>query len=480
MQLDRLSVALRPRNSWEAIDLGFQMARARFWRLWLLWWMSALPVTLLLALGLHQYPEFIASAIWWFKPLYEPALLYWLSRALFNEDLSLREVRRDWWKVTRRRLPGNLLWRRFSLNRSMFMPIALLEQPDNAAYKERRRVFTRGFSGGGWLTVIGVHLEGVINLSLIFGIAMLVPDELLPRWEWHDWFDDSNAWLSWAWALAGVFAMSLIAPFYVAGGFGLYLSRRTGLEGWDLELSFRRLVEKLSLGLLAAVLLVPMLLVEPVQAETLREEVRATVEEVLASEDFGSEETVTRWVMRDEKSSDPDLQFDGDLRWLADLLKIIAWIAVGALLVWLVVQLLRYRDRLKVGVGRRSVQAKAEAARVKIEGVLELSQLPDDIVGAVREQLQAGDLRAAVSLLYRASVSVLVHRHALELGDSATEGECLAQVNAQRPREEAEFFRRLTRLWIYIAYAERTPADADVLVLLDDWAQHYGNRGVAQ
>jgi hypothetical protein len=35
-------------------------------------------------------------------------------------------------------------------------------------------------------------------------------------------------------------AMSVMAPFYVAAGFALYLGRRTRLEAWDLELAFGR------------------------------------------------------------------------------------------------------------------------------------------------------------------------------------------------------------------------------------------------
>ena len=39
-------------------------------------------------------------------------------------------------------------------------------------------------------------------------------------------------------------AMSLIAPFYVAGGFALYLNRRSELEGWDIEICLRRLLAR--------------------------------------------------------------------------------------------------------------------------------------------------------------------------------------------------------------------------------------------
>jgi hypothetical protein len=40
-------------------------------------------------------------------------------------------------------------------------------------------------------------------------------------------------------------AIAIVEPFYVAAGFALYLNRRTLLEGWDLELAFRRLAARL-------------------------------------------------------------------------------------------------------------------------------------------------------------------------------------------------------------------------------------------
>ena len=38
--------------------------------------------------------------------------------------------------------------------------------------------------------------------------------------------------------------MLLLEPFYVAAGFGLYLNRRTLLEGWDIEVALRRIAER--------------------------------------------------------------------------------------------------------------------------------------------------------------------------------------------------------------------------------------------
>ena len=39
-------------------------------------------------------------------------------------------------------------------------------------------------------------------------------------------------------------ALLLIEPLYVAGGFALYLKRRSDLEAWDVEMQLRRLADE--------------------------------------------------------------------------------------------------------------------------------------------------------------------------------------------------------------------------------------------
>ena len=41
-------------------------------------------------------------------------------------------------------------------------------------------------------------------------------------------------------------ASSVIEPFYVGAGFGLYLDRRTRLEAWDVEIGLRRMRARLT------------------------------------------------------------------------------------------------------------------------------------------------------------------------------------------------------------------------------------------
>jgi hypothetical protein len=148
VDLSKVAVAVRPRTPWEGIDLGFSMARQWFLPLWLLWWVSALPLYLLLWLLLADHPGWLLLLLWWCKPLYEPPLLYWCSRAVFGERLPLRQVFPHWWAILRPQLLPSLLWRRLSGARSFHYPVALLEGKQGAERRERLRVLGRRQQAG--------------------------------------------------------------------------------------------------------------------------------------------------------------------------------------------------------------------------------------------------------------------------------------------------------------------------------------------
>jgi len=244
VDLSKLTVTPRPRNAWEGVDLGFAMAREWFLPLWALWWLGALPLNLLLVLLLpHEQFWLIIVLSWWLKPLYEPPLLFWLSRALFGERLPLKAVLRNWFSILRPRALANLTWARLSPSRSFYMPVALLERLGGRERSKRINILGRRQQAGFWLTYMGIHFEFALQLSAIVLLIVLLPEEL----EWLDWegmFLNPGGLEQWLQYGIDLLVMSLIAPFYVAGGFGLYLVRRMELEAWDIEIAFRRMQER--------------------------------------------------------------------------------------------------------------------------------------------------------------------------------------------------------------------------------------------
>lgn len=483
MQLDQMSANIRSRTAWEGVDLGFTMARQWFWPLWGLWWMAAIPVVLLSLLLLREWPMIGALLIWWLKPLYEPLLLFWLSRRLFGERLSLRETLGQWRRMILPRLLSNLTLRRFSPNRSFYMPVSHLEGLRGKERLKRLNVLSGDSSAGIWLTIVGAHIEMALTYSLVILVFYLIPDELLQDGLWQ-MLEKENAAVIWLGNAAWLLAMSIFAPFYVAGGFALYLTRRSQLEAWDLELSFRRIAPRFKTAqstlplVLAAVVLFGLALP---QKEALadeysitREQAREAIDKVLAEEDFGKKETETYWKYvgkSDEKKKDKSLDWNFDwLPQLAQALEWLLWIGGALLIGWLLIYLARFARYKPV----RKAGAEQPAPTMLFGLPVTPESLPEDIAAAIHALLAEQRMRAALSLLYRATLVHLIHDHHLRIPDSATEGECQRIVTSSRPTDEAGFFTRLTHAWIWCAYGDTLPVSDEIRALTGDWQRIYG------
>jgi len=498
MDLAKLEIALRPRSHWEAIDLGFSLARRWFLPLSALWLMTALPVTAIILLFFHDSLIWLSVLVWWFKPLYEPPLMFWLSRSVFGERPPLKSVRRQWWRIVRPQLFANLTWRRLSSNRSFYMPIALLEGLRGKERNQRASVLGRRQQAGTWLTIAGFHFEAILEFSFIITLYYIIPEGL--RWYNGDNFFFSpgpiDQWLQLGCWLA---AMAIIAPFYVAGGFALYLHRRSELEGWDIEIGFRRTVEHIrnnrrpaGAAAAAAVLCVFMLFAQPQPANAEMpspEASRQQVEKVLADPRFGRMEEETYWkyvgdTEKQENKGDAE-GFKAFLEVLAKLLKgfmqgtasvgeIILWALGLFLIAYLIYHFSKNSDwmhSLTGGGGKKKHELPTRLFGLDIRP----ESLPDDIVEEAMKSIRAGDLRQALSLLYRGSLIRLVTDHRLEIPDSATEGECLDLVRRHRESEEADYFQKLTRAWLITAYAHIPPDACIIEKLALDWREVYGH-----
>ena len=91
--------------------------------------------------------------------------------------------------------------------------------------------------------------------------------------------------------------------------------------------------------------------------------------------------------------------------------------------------------------------------------------LPDDIGATALALVEAGQTRAALSLLYRGALSRAVHRFAVPIGESFTEGEALRAVALRLEAQRADYFRDLVGLWRRAVYAGDTVATERLALL---------------
>jgi hypothetical protein len=108
------------------------------------------------------------------------------------------------------------------------------------------------------LTLMCVHFIYAVQLSLILLVLLFVPNEKLPQFM-QDVMELMGGrppeWAILLLVIVDYAATTVIEPFYVGGGFGLYLNRRTQLEAWDVEIAFRRMRKRIEAGSLGALLL---------------------------------------------------------------------------------------------------------------------------------------------------------------------------------------------------------------------------------
>lgn len=501
MDTSKMTVQIRPRTQWEAIDMGMIVARKWFFRLWLIWLATALPFLVLIFItGMllpGSAPKWILLFFWLCKPLYEPPLLHWTSRILFGEKLTIRQAIREVRSATSFKRILSVLFSRLSPMRSFTMPVLLLEGLTGKSRKQRTTILSHGYETGVYLTLSASVIEVVLTLSLVGMLYWLIPDQL--RWiDFGDFIFLADSWLTLA---TYILACSIMAPYYICGGFMLYLSRRVELEAWDLEIGFKQIDKQLKekikrshsavAGLLFCLLMfhgtsvcTPAYSAEKLSPETARE----TIQEVLQQKEFGENKTVYEWV---PKEKDEPEQRNADwlerlrpfFEFLVNLADKVAKIIAGGstYLVWIgagiIIALILWRySKIREWLGKYFPdQLDRFAPPDELFGMdIRPESLPDDIGSGCRELLRQQQKREALSLLYRGVLSHLINTHHVRIYSSQTENECCSLVKKYRPEPESSFFTDLTALWLTTAYGHREPALESCFDVIDRWQDLYG------
>lgn len=483
MKPDHLAVELRPRSGWEALDLGFRMAREWWKPVWSVWLSVYLPVA---AACLFLFPNTLHAILllWWLKPAFDRAVLHTVSRAVFGEPQGVLATLRA---LPHWLLPGivdSLLFSRLSMARSFVLPVAQLErQRFRAARKRQAALGSRMRSVGVWLTVACANFElaaviGVSALASLLEPGMDLPDQggSGPGSFWD--VINNMGWLDGAYYVT---AVSLVEPFYVTAGFALYLNRRAILEGWDIELALRRLDERLRAAASAApaVLLAAVLACTPgphvrdARADdTPAKSAKAEIKAVLDSPEFGTYKDVEGWHYIGEETKPKPLP--GDMAfwlklsaWFGSFAEAAAWILLIALLCVALYYLRRYIPEL-----RRVAAPRYRPPDALFGFDLAPESLPGDVAAAAEKLRHEGRWREALSLLYRGALSAMVHRHRIALGPADTEGDCARAVGAALPASAA-YFTNLVATWQSVAYAARVPDPALLERLCREWPSHF-------
>jgi len=126
-----------------------------------------------------------------------------------------------------------------SASRSFKLPIMQLEGLKGRAQRDRVRQLTLRHRGvARVMTLAFMNAELAFCLSALVLRILLAPHIFELEGGWQAGLAAAQAGLLCSIAYAA--AVAFLEPFYVAGGFGLYVNRRVELEAWDIEQEFRR------------------------------------------------------------------------------------------------------------------------------------------------------------------------------------------------------------------------------------------------
>ena len=498
MNLESVTAELRPRGPWEAMDLGARMVRRDAGVIYRSWFIVTLPLVILASLGMIYLPTpgWVLFAYWWLEPLTDGPILHVVSQRLFGGDTDTRSALRSVPACARRNIPFLLTPLRFHFARSLAVPVTQLEGLTGQKRRARAKVLNNvALNHGIGLTTAYQHLVLCLYLGVILFGYLLVPDAYRDTLG-SDWIGtflgDADTTTAGNLLTLYIFyiAQTILHPWYVGAGFGLYINCRTMLEAWDIEVAFRRMLQRRAARAGAAAAFVAAAfagLAEPGRAEVgtiepywTAEVVEEATTAVFADETLSQYETVEEWRQLDpdrddERGSDTaGLNHFGETlgRLGAVIVEFGLWIAVALAL------LLAFATRRNWLPYLRYGRAEERSPRQRIvldSGVITAEELPDDVPDAVLGLWSRGRLREALSLLYRSSVFATVEKHGVRLPRSATEGECVAAVRSQAPPALAGYFDKVVTAWLWCAYGGRAPADETVQGLCRDWPSHYGS-----
>jgi hypothetical protein len=490
MNPENITAVIRPRSAWEAADLGCVLVRRHTVRFLSAWCLTVFPIWAILCALFWNSPGWAMVLIWWLKPVYDRVPLFIVSRGLFGPPPTLRETLRAWPSLLIRDLAWALTLGRISLRRSFEMPVAQLEGLRGTA--RRQRAVVLGYEGGGQasnVTVAFLALEVAVALALSALAEPFIPESGAVDWQAAAASLDGGGYQfpnSFVWFANGIYMLTitLLEPFYVGAGFGLYINSRTHLEGWDIELAFKSMSARLagikariirpSTAALIATLCALALLPSSAHAQDVEienfETTRDAVERILAEPEFEVHKSEQKHWVSDEK---PKTEYNGTdsvdgIGWVMGIARVIFWLAVAALLYWLGWLIYKNRDFF-LARGRRSEVPEPERARTVLGMDVGAESLPADIAASARALWREGRAHEALRLLYRGSLSWFVHRADLPVRESDTENDCVRHADALPDPGQRSYFNQLTETWVALAYGGMAPHEEGMASLCDSW-----------
>jgi len=461
------ALSLRRRSTWEAVDSGVLLWRSNF-----IYFIPffAVPVWVT-ACGLRLFSgEFYFIpylGLWWLKPLFDRLALHVVSKRFFDAPASnLKSICREIAEM-RRGLLGDLLWRRFSPNRAVSMPVRVLEHLGAKQFALRKKTLeSGGLNFCSLIGILGLALETALLLGEIL-FTLMTASLFFPTAV--EYLQENSQITEIIIFAAFCFNYILAESLYVCMGFGLYINSRVEVEGWDLELLFKKFVKRQNdarLSKIALFICVFMALPIFAYAESTSalpddfpvadKQAVLDLHEILASPDFGSERE--GWAIRfkdSEYDELPDVDFGEGFEKIRSLfgflLRLIVVLVilgfVGFIFYWLI------KNRRQIIRGKLFTK---KPFRLDKGMQPELSRESTELLFSKAEDFfRNGNLREAWAACFSGCLGAYSLSFSISFPPDATEYDCLGLVREAESAEDD--FEEIVQSWIIFAYGDRPP-----------------------
>ncbi|MEO1856937.1 MAG: hypothetical protein ABGY95_06180, partial [Rubritalea sp.] len=463
MKLEKVTAEIRPRGRWESIDLGCALVRENYGKVMNAWFVTVVPLWFCI-IALSQFWPWAEGRPWiagllciWILPICDRIPLFVLSRRLFGEDSTIKDLLKALPSMFFRRFFVTLFMGPLNLARGLSQPVMELEGLKGKAYSQRVSLLSRnggeGASQAAMVSLVLVLASMFSMLFVFFSLLGLFGDSIVIEEFWVDHVLDSDADfmpIPYVWIMVGLMlsAVTLVEPFYVGAGFSMYINSRTITEGWDIELAFKRMSERVncvlkttgkSLLMTLVTLLCFSLSHPPLEASNDR------LDKVMANEDF---EIRSEIVQVPKKSGNPSLGSGGLA--LFGALGVVSTILFWGILIALIIGvcwLIHTNMHVFRGTGRANLASPPTVRSVMGMDVTPES-LPKDIVAAAKAAWDARNHQLALSYLYRGSISWTINEMAVEIEEADTENDCVLRVQQAGQQAVTDYFSGLTKHWV--------------------------------
>ncbi len=528
MKLESLILEVRPRTPWESMDLAIRLV-ANYWKiLFSSWLVCILPIAIIIHLILlENFPNWSVIVFWWFKPLYDRVPLFVISRVIFSEKTTLKDVFNAIPGFFNWSLLASLTWRRFDTGRSLWLPLVQLEKLKGKRLSERKQSLSRGTNNRETVfMILCVHLESLLTLGLVLFVLVLMPEETAKQSVERLMQSSANPSLLYDSISMGLYfcIMMIIETLYVVGGFVLYLNRRIILEGWDIELMFKKLTQRQQLlqkksknlgfsmnqskplAILACTVFFAFSFInsETVYAQASlksdsvkyqdilpplnariqpAEQSTQVILDVMEDPAFNTIKHIERLKYIGDKKEKKKKDSEDLGKWseiiknIGKMLAVVFEYALWIVLLIIIALIVKYRHHFKMGWRKKkTITGKKPATLFGLD--VRQESLPDNVAEEAMRLYQEQQFRESMALLYRASLAFWVNNYHFNLKNGATEGDCVVwaeqlSMESKDHQSQVTFFSHLTHAWQITAYAHRYVNESEMQQLCDNWSQHF-------